>query len=96
MAHFVAFCIGFQKNIPLQNPPGGGGGVYGSLRSTNDTIDGNAVNVELSIAIAENEGNIEDELNAPASSDEEEERVMLCYVIVLRRISDYGYITAPL
>ena len=23
MAHFVAFCIGFQKNIPLQNPPGG-------------------------------------------------------------------------
>ena len=25
MAHFVAFCIGFQKNIPLQNPPGGGG-----------------------------------------------------------------------
>ena len=35
MAHFVAFCIGFQKNIPLQNPPGGeGGGVYGSSRST--------------------------------------------------------------
>ena len=28
MAHFVAFCIGFQKNIPLQNPPGGGGGGY--------------------------------------------------------------------
>ena len=26
MAHFVAFCIGFQKNIPLQNPPGGEGG----------------------------------------------------------------------
>ena len=25
MAHFVTFCIGFQKNIPLQNPPGGGG-----------------------------------------------------------------------
>ena len=34
MAHFVAFCIGFQKNIPLQNPPGGEGGVYGSSRST--------------------------------------------------------------
>ena len=34
MAHFVAFSIGFQKNIPLQNPPGGeGGGVYGSSRS---------------------------------------------------------------
>ena len=28
MAHFVAFCIGFQKNIPLQNPPGGEGGGY--------------------------------------------------------------------
>ena len=29
MAHFVAFCIGFQKNIPLQNPPGGkGGGIW--------------------------------------------------------------------
>ena len=26
MAHYVEFCIGFQKNIPLQNPPGGGGG----------------------------------------------------------------------
>ena len=26
MAHFVAFCIGFQKNIPLQNPLGEGGG----------------------------------------------------------------------
>ena len=26
MAHFVVFCIGFQKNIPLQNPPGGGRG----------------------------------------------------------------------
>ena len=25
MAHFVAFCIGFQKNIPFQNPPGGRG-----------------------------------------------------------------------
>ena len=25
MAHFVAFCIGFQKNIPLQNPPWGMG-----------------------------------------------------------------------
>ena len=33
MANFVAFCIGFQKNIPLQNPPGGGRGVYGSSRS---------------------------------------------------------------
>ena len=33
-ANFVAFCICFQKNIPLQNPPGGGrGGVYGSSRS---------------------------------------------------------------
>ena len=32
MAHFVAFCIGFQKNIPLQNPPGGRG-IYGSSRS---------------------------------------------------------------
>ena len=28
MAHFVAFCIGFQKNIPLQNPPGGRGGIW--------------------------------------------------------------------
>ena len=28
MAHFVAFCIGFQKNIPLQNPPWGEGGGY--------------------------------------------------------------------
>ena len=30
MAYFVAFCIGFQKNIPLQNPPGGGrgGGIW--------------------------------------------------------------------
>ena len=28
MAHFVAFCIGFQKNIPLQNPPGGEGGIW--------------------------------------------------------------------
>ena len=39
MAHFVAFCIGFQKNIPLQNPPGGGGGegVYGSSRSIGTT-----------------------------------------------------------
>ena len=35
MAHFVAFCIGFQKNIPLQNPPGGRG-VYGSSRSITD------------------------------------------------------------
>ena len=26
MAHFVAFCIGFQKNIPMQNPPGEEGG----------------------------------------------------------------------
>ena len=25
MAHFVVFCIGFQKNIPLQNPLGEGG-----------------------------------------------------------------------
>ena len=25
MAHFVAFCIGFQKNKPLQNSPGEGG-----------------------------------------------------------------------
>ena len=33
MAHFVAFCIGFQKNKPLQNPSGGGGGEYGSSRS---------------------------------------------------------------
>ena len=32
MAYFVAFCIGFQKNIPLQNPLGGRG-VYGSSRS---------------------------------------------------------------
>ena len=29
MAHFVAFCIGFQKIIPLQNPPWGrGGGIW--------------------------------------------------------------------
>ena len=29
MAHFVAFCIGFQKSIPLKNPPGGrGGGIW--------------------------------------------------------------------
>ena len=25
MAHFVAFCIGFQKNIPCKIPLGGGG-----------------------------------------------------------------------
>ena len=30
MAHFVAFCLGFQKNTPVQNPPGG---VYGSSKS---------------------------------------------------------------
>ena len=37
MAHFVAFCIGFQKNIPLQNPPGGRR-VYGSSRSIKQYI----------------------------------------------------------
>ena len=40
MAHFVAFCIGFQKNIPLQNPPGGRG-VYGSSRSIISYLDAN-------------------------------------------------------
>ena len=32
MAHFVAFCIGFQKNIPLQNPPGGYMAAQGLIR----------------------------------------------------------------
>ena len=42
MAHFVAFCTGFQKNIPLQNPPWGGVGVYGSTRSSRrDPVYGN-------------------------------------------------------
>ena len=35
MAHFVAFCIGFQKNIPLQNPPGGEGGGYMAAQGLN-------------------------------------------------------------
>ena len=35
MAYFVAFFIGFQKNIPLEIPSGGGGvtGEYGGLRT---------------------------------------------------------------
>ena len=40
MAHFVAFRIGLQKNIPLQNPRGGGGymaaqGLFSFIRKSN-------------------------------------------------------------
>ena len=41
MAHFVAFCIGFQKNIPLKNPPGGRGGGYMAAQGLLERVEEN-------------------------------------------------------